>query len=89
MREKRVRYWRLITGRNRESEDSYLLFVITVCRFRARVARGEETRGSPGPQPSASNMREMVSDTAELSDSEKRKIVRDIQSKITMTCVEL
>nr|CAD7443043.1 unnamed protein product [Timema bartmani] len=29
--------------------------------YRSKVARGLETRGSPGPQPSASNMRKMVS----------------------------
>lgn len=28
--------------------------------LRAKVARGEETRGSPGPQPPAANMKEMV-----------------------------
>jgi len=31
-------------------------------RFRARLANGEEDRGSPGPQPPASNMREMIWD---------------------------
>ena len=35
--------------------------MVTMCRYRARVARGEETRGSPGPQPAGSNIREMVS----------------------------
>ena len=30
-------------------------------RYRARIARGEETRGSPGPQPPAANMKIMVS----------------------------
>ena len=35
--------------------------MVNMCRYRARVARGEETRGSPGPQPSGSNIREMVS----------------------------
>ena len=29
--------------------------------LRAQVARGEEIRGHPGPQPSASNMMQMVS----------------------------
>ena len=28
--------------------------------FRRKVANGEEMRGDPGPQPSASNMREIV-----------------------------
>ncbi|XP_064077746.1 uncharacterized protein LOC135195431 [Macrobrachium nipponense] len=28
--------------------------------YRAKVARGEEDRGNPGPQPSATNMREIV-----------------------------
>jgi len=35
-------------------------------RYRALVARGEERRGAPGPQPGAANMRQMVWD-AELS----------------------
>lgn len=30
-------------------------------QLRAQVARGEEIRGHPGPQPSASNMMQMVS----------------------------
>ena len=30
-------------------------------RFRAKIARGEERRGRPGPQPGATNMKEMVS----------------------------
>ncbi len=30
--------------------------------LRRQVAKGLETQGSPGPQPSASNMREMVWD---------------------------
>ena len=30
-------------------------------RFRAKIARGEERRGSPGPQPPAANMKIMVS----------------------------
>ena len=30
--------------------------------LRRRVAKGLETQGSPGPQPSASNMRQMVWD---------------------------
>ena len=29
--------------------------------FRRQVAKGLESRGSPGPQPSAANMREIVS----------------------------
>ena len=29
-------------------------------QLRAKLARGEETRGSPGPQPPAANMMEMV-----------------------------
>ncbi|XP_068208648.1 CRISP/Allergen/PR-1-like isoform X2 [Palaemon carinicauda] len=29
-------------------------------QYRAKVANGEETRGNPGPQPSATDMREMV-----------------------------
>lgn len=28
--------------------------------FRIKVATGSETRGSPGPQPAASNMRKLV-----------------------------
>ena len=31
--------------------------------LRRKVAKGEETRGDPGPQPSASNMRELVTFT--------------------------
>jgi len=31
-------------------------------RLRAIISRGEETRGSPGPQPSAADMREMIWD---------------------------
>ena len=30
-------------------------------RYRAKIARGEERRGSPGPQPPAANMKIMVS----------------------------
>ena len=30
-------------------------------QLRAKLARGEEIRGHPGPQPSASNMMQMVS----------------------------
>lgn len=30
-------------------------------QLRAQVARGEESRGAPGPQPSAANMRTLVS----------------------------
>ena len=30
-------------------------------KFRAKIARGEERRGRPGPQPGATNMKEMVS----------------------------
>lgn len=29
-------------------------------QLRRRVAKGLETRGSPGPQPAAANMREIV-----------------------------
>ena len=29
-------------------------------QLRARLARGEEARGSPGPQPPAADMRKMV-----------------------------
>lgn len=29
--------------------------------LRRKVAKGEESRGAPGPQPSASNMRKLVS----------------------------
>ena len=29
-------------------------------RLRAKLARGEERRGRPGPQPPAANMRQMV-----------------------------
>ena len=29
-------------------------------QYRARVARGQESRGSGGPQPSAANMRQLV-----------------------------
>ena len=32
-----------------------------IIRLRAQLARGEERRGRPGPQPPAANMREMVS----------------------------
>ena len=35
--------------------------------LRRKVAKGEETRGEPGPQPSASNMRELVRFTNYLS----------------------
>jgi len=35
-------------------------------RYRALIARGEERRGKPGPQPGAANMRQMVWDS-ELS----------------------
>jgi len=45
------------------SERERLQILETHNRYRARIARGEETRGSPGPQPSGSNIREMVWDT--------------------------
>lgn len=35
--------------------------------YRARVAQGQETRGAPGPQPTAANMLELVSVTLFLS----------------------
>ena len=40
---------------------SYKLIIMSLfIRLRAKLARGEERRGRPGPQPPAANMRQMV-----------------------------
>ena len=49
---------------------------LCVTRFRARLARGEEDRGSPGPQPPASNMREMVSSMFSLVRTSLFTVIR-------------
>ncbi len=38
-----------------------ILTLLFQTRLRAKLARGEEKRGVPGPQPPAANMRAMVS----------------------------
>ena len=35
--------------------------IIEVARYRSLIARGEERRGKPGPQPGAADMKQMVS----------------------------
>ena len=49
-----------VTGRGLEDAEKKLATQLHN-RLRAQVARGEEIRGHPGPQPSASNMMQMVS----------------------------
>lgn len=43
------------------SSQSAATIVAMHNQLRSQVARGEETRGAPGPQPAAANMRALVS----------------------------
>lgn len=45
-------------------------------RYRALVARGEERRGKPGPQPGAANMRQMVRSLSYPTKSYKKDKIR-------------
>ena len=50
-------------------------------QLRAKLARGEEIRGHPGPQPSASNMMQMVSVLLSQRAENPERIHRLIQEK--------